>query len=303
MYHTPRSPRSRKDAPDAIEVIPVDDPFGIRLLLGDEEAMKGSLYLAAALGLALWAAPAAENKREIIDTHGHFLPFPGEPGAVSEAAVRHAVEIMNDNGIAQTVDLSGGFGEGLKQRIALYQRVAPGRIVVFTNIDFSQVDDPQFPKKAMANVEEAHRAGARGLKSFKALGLRHKDSSGRLLRFDAVWTKCGELGMPVWFHIGDPAAFFRPPTPDNERYGELSVHPELSFYGPQFPAREALLTQAPTPKQGPSSTRTGDSSRPRRGTWTIPHRSRETGRSTPSTFRPRLCASCTTTTPDASSRG
>jgi hypothetical protein len=49
--------------------------------------------------------------------------------------------------------------------------------------------------------------------------------------------------MPVWFHVGDPAAFFRPVAKDNERYAELSVHPEWSFYGPQFPAREELLTQ------------------------------------------------------------
>jgi len=100
----------------------------------------------------------------------------------------------------------------------------------------------------MADLEEAYRLGARGLKSFKSLGLVHKDQTGRLIRFDdprfdPVWTKCGELGIPVWFHVGDPAAFFRPPTADNERYAELSVHPEWSFYGGQFPAREELLTQ------------------------------------------------------------
>jgi len=49
--------------------------------------------------------------------------------------------------------------------------------------------------------------------------------------------------MPVWLHVGDPAAFFCPDAKDNERYAELSVHPEWSFYGPQFPAREELLIQ------------------------------------------------------------
>jgi predicted TIM-barrel fold metal-dependent hydrolase len=136
----------------------------------------------------------------------------------------------------------------LKARIALYERMAPGRFVVFTNIDFSKVNDPQFSKKAMADLEEAYRAGARGLKIFKRLGLGYKDENGKLLRFDdprfdSVWMKCGELGLPIWFHIGDPAAFFRPPTPDNERYGELGVHPEWSFYGKEWPAREELLTQ------------------------------------------------------------
>jgi len=187
-------------------------------------------------------------QRGVIDTHTHFKPFPPERTAVSEAAVNRAIQVMDENGIAAMVDLSGGFGQGLKDRIALYKKLAPGRIVVFTNLDYSQVNDPQFSKKAMAQLEEAQRAGARGLKIFKSLGLGVKDSAGKLLhfddpRFDPIWTKCGELGMPVWFHIGDPAAFFRPPTADNERYAELGVHPEWSFYGDQFPPREQLLVQ------------------------------------------------------------
>jgi len=191
---------------------------------------------------------AAPAQRQVIDVHTHVMPFPPDPASVSDEAVRRAVRIMDQNGIVRMVDLSGGFGERLKNRIALYDRLAPGRFLTFANMDFSTVNEPQFSKKAMADLEEAYRLGARGLKSFKSLGLGHKDQNGKLIRFDdprfdPVWTKCGELGIPVWFHVGDPAAFFRPPTPDNERYGELSVHPEWSFYGGQFPAREELLTQ------------------------------------------------------------
>ncbi len=207
------------------------------------------LFVSALLALILFGqATVTSGQRRVIDGHGHLLPFPTMPGPASEDTVRRAVEIMNENGIVRTVDLDGGFGEYLKSRIALYQRIAPGRFIVFTNIDFSKVNDPQFSKKAMADLEEAYHNGAHGLKIFKSLGLGYKDSEGKLIRFDdqrfdPVWMKCGELGIPVWFHIGDPAAFFRPPTPDNERYGELGVHPEWSFYGDQWPAREALLTQ------------------------------------------------------------
>ena len=209
---------------------------------------KRLIAMAAVILVACAAASSSEAQRRVIDVHGHILPFPGNPAPVSEAAVRRAIEIMNENGIAKTVDLNGGFGRYLKERIALYQRIAPGRFIVFANIDFAKVNDPQFSKLAMADLEEAYRLGARGLKSFKALGLGHKDEHGKLLRFDdprfdPIWTKCSELGIPVWFHIGDPAAFFRPPTPDNERYAELSVHPEWGFYGDQWPSREALLVQ------------------------------------------------------------
>src|SRR5438552_13832844 len=92
------------------------------------------------------ASSLALAQRQVIDVHGHILPFPTRPGPASEAAVRRAVEIMDENSIVKTVDLNGGFGEHLKNRIALYQRIAPGRFVVFTNIDFSKVNDPQFSK-------------------------------------------------------------------------------------------------------------------------------------------------------------
>lgn len=207
--------------------------------------------LAILLLLFSCACTTGRAQRRVIDVHTHVSPFPGEPGAVSEAVVRRAVEVMDSNGIAGAVDLNGGFGEQLRDNIAMLEKVAPGRFVVFANLDFSKVNHPQFPKKAMLDLEKAHALGARGLKIFKSLGLVYKDAQGKLLRFDdprfdPVWGKCGELGMPVWFHVGDPAAFFRPPTPDNERYAELSVHPEWSFFGEQFPAREELLAQMVT---------------------------------------------------------
>ena len=134
------------------------------------------------------AASMARAQRQVIDAHAHVT--------LSEAAVRRAVQIMDENGIVKMVDLSGGFGEQLKSKIELYNKIAPGRFAVFTNMDFSKVNDPQFSKKAMADLEEAYRLGARGLKSFKSLGLVHKDQTGRLIRFDdprfdPVWTKCG----------------------------------------------------------------------------------------------------------------
>ncbi len=208
-------------------------------------SLLAAIFCGSGLIVYSQTAPA---QRQVIDVHGHLLPFPTDPGPVSEAAVRRAVKVMNENGVVKMIDLNGGFGERLKNRITLYEKVAPGRFIVFANLDDSTVNDPQFSKKAMAGLEDAYGAGARGLKIFKSLGLGIKDQKGKLIRFDdprfdPVWVKCGDLGLPVWFHIGDPAAFFRPPTPENERYAELGVHPEWSFYGDQFPAREELLTQ------------------------------------------------------------
>ena len=186
--------------------------------------------------------------RQVIDTHTHIAPIPWEEGTVSADSIRVALQVMDDNGIIKAVDLDGTFGERLRENLAQFRRHGAGRVVSFANLDYSYLNEPDFGKRAMALLEDARAQGAVGLKLFKQVGLDYRDREGRFVRlddprFDPVWTKAGELEMPVLIHVADPAAFFRPPTPDNERYEELQVHPEWSFYGDQFPPREALLTQ------------------------------------------------------------
>jgi predicted TIM-barrel fold metal-dependent hydrolase len=95
-------------------------------------------------------------------------------------------------------------------------------------------------------LEAAHANGACGLKIFKRLGLSYKNPNGSLIaiddpRWDPIWAACGELKIPVIIHTADPAAFFLPIDRFNERWEELSRHPDWSFYGPQFPPRIELL--------------------------------------------------------------
>lgn len=49
--------------------------------------------------------------------------------------------------------------------------------------------------------------------------------------------------MPVAIHTADPKAFWLPVTPANERYEELSVHPDWALDGRPVPSWEALLEQ------------------------------------------------------------
>lgn len=60
-------------------------------------------------------------------------------------------------------------------------------------------------------------------------------------RWDPIWAVCGELGIPVIMHTADPAAFFDPVDASNERWEELSRHPDWSFYGDEFPSRQELF--------------------------------------------------------------
>ena len=205
------------------------------------------MRIAIGLGVAVMlAGMAMAQTRQVIDAHAH-VGMPGGKHDVAKSAAL-AIRVMDANGVSKTVDYSGSYGEALRDKIAYYNRQYSGRFVTCVNIPWERIDEPEFPKKAMAIVEQAYKDGARCVKVFKSLGLGARDSSGKLVRVDdhradAVWSKAGELRMPVMIHTGDPAAFFRPPTPDNERYGELGVHPEWSFYGPQWPSREELLAQ------------------------------------------------------------
>jgi predicted TIM-barrel fold metal-dependent hydrolase len=90
------------------------------------------------------------------------------------------------------------------------------------------------------------RRGARGLKVLKDLGLGVRDKTGKFItvddpRLDPIWEECGRLGIPVSIHVTDPEAFFYPADASNERYEELTEHPDWSFSSPQFPSKQSIL--------------------------------------------------------------
>lgn len=187
--------------------------------------------------------PAAERDPEVasrvpvIDVHTHFPP---------RAATR-AVGIMDAYGIEAVVNLSGGVpGGGLEDQLAA-AAAHPGRIVVFTNLDFGHAAaGPGYGDKMAADLARARELGARGLKISKGLGLGFRDRQGQVIPVDApeldpVFERAGELGMPVAIHTGDPVAFWEAPTPDNERHAELRVHPGWSLHGRDVPSWEELI--------------------------------------------------------------
>ena len=88
--------------------------------------------------------------------------------------------------------------------------------------------------------------GAQGLKIYKSLGLNSKDSDGYRIavndpRLDPVWAKCGELGIPVLIHTGEPAPFWQPKDAHNERLLELIEKPERYRDPEVFPSWEEVM--------------------------------------------------------------
>lgn len=128
------------------------------------------------------------------------------------------------------VNLSGGSGASLKEKVDNIDKNFPNRFAVFANVDFEGVGADDWGIKAAEQLEEDVKNGAKGLKIFKSLGLRYKDINGDRVaiddvRLDPVWAKCEELGIPVIIHAADPKSFWDDMDSTNERWLELKTRP------------------------------------------------------------------------------
>lgn len=177
----------------------------------------------------------------VIDMHNHL-------GRLVDTG--KYLEEMDEAGVWRCVSLDGHSKDDFyRKHLEVSRGCSPERFTVFFHPDFLRIDEPDFGHREAARLEEAVGSGCRGVKVFKQLGLEYRDASGALIaiddpRLDPIWTKCGELGIPVLIHTGDPEAFFIPVDRYNERYDELAAHPEWSFADRRrFPSKEALLGQ------------------------------------------------------------
>ncbi len=173
--------------------------------------------------LVVPAHEVLKAKFPFIDVHSHQRNMAPE----SLKVLLSDMDAMNE---AVMVNLSGGSGASLQEKINNINETYPNRFVVFANVDFEGVGTKDWTEKAVAQLETDIKKGAKGLKVYKSLGLRNSDSDGNRLaiddeRLDAIWAKCGELGVPVLIHAADPKSFWDPMDSDNERWLELKTHP------------------------------------------------------------------------------
>jgi predicted TIM-barrel fold metal-dependent hydrolase len=186
------------------------------------------------------------TEHRLIDLHEHIDATPEH--------LARAVRIMDAVGIGIAVNLSGGTvtrnEKGISDfaaRKALADSLHPKRFLPYMNLDYAGFDRPEFSAEAVKQVEEGSRLGAVGFKEFKRLGLSLRDGQKKLItiddpKLDAMWTRLGQLGMPVSIHVADPRAFWLPYDDKNERWTELKDHRSWWFGDPKIhPTREALL--------------------------------------------------------------
>ncbi len=158
-----------------------------------------------------------------IDIHSHHF-------RMATHDLGELVKAMDTLNLSIMVNLSGGSGQNLKDIMTNVNANYPNRFIIFANVDFDGVGTTGWADKAVKQLEEDYNSGARGLKIYKSLGLRYKDSEGNRVavddpRLDPVWAKCGELGIPVLIHSADPKSFWDPMDDKNERWLELKTRP------------------------------------------------------------------------------
>ena len=180
------------------------------------------------------------GKFPFIDVHNH------QRGEMPPERLDQLVREMDALNMRVMVNLSGGSGERLKRTISSMKGRYPERFVVFANLDFSNIDDPDWGKRAAAQLQQDAAGGASGLKIFKNLGMDLKDGRGQRIptddpRFDPVWRKCAELKIPVLIHTGEPKPFFDPHDKFNERWLELKEIPGRARPPERYPSWETIM--------------------------------------------------------------
>jgi predicted TIM-barrel fold metal-dependent hydrolase len=180
-----------------------------------------------------------------IDVHNHLGG--GKEWLTADRVAGYLTE-MNAAGVRTVVNLDGGWGDRLSETLAALDEAHPDRFLTFALVNFEGIDDDDWGRREADRLEESFRAGAKGLKFHKSLGLTTRYRDGRLVpvddpKLDAIWATCAKYHRPVMLHTADPAAFFTPLDRFNERWHELNEHPNWLFYGERFPSREELLAQ------------------------------------------------------------
>jgi predicted TIM-barrel fold metal-dependent hydrolase len=182
---------------------------------------------------------------EVIDVHNHLG---GGRERLTADRVRHYLAELDVAGVRTVVNLDGGWGQRLKETLSALDEAHPGRFLTFALLNFNGIDDDNWGRREARRLEDSFKAGAKGLKFHKSLGLTYRYKNGKLMpvddpKLDPVWEMCAKYNRPIMIHVADPAAFFTPLDRFNERWHELNEHPNWLFHGDRYPSRDEILKQ------------------------------------------------------------
>ena len=157
-------------------------------------------------------------KYPVIDMHSHAYVDNVED-------LRTWVQTLEDNNVEKVIIYTGAYGEEFDRIYDMYTGVSD-KFEIWCGIDMSSWGTPDFPAKAVAELERCHAKGAKGVGELSDKGLGEKLS--RKVKepglhfnddlFVPIFSKCAELGMPVNCHLGDPIWMYEEMDEHNDGY-------------------------------------------------------------------------------------
>ncbi|HEY2820348.1 MAG TPA: amidohydrolase family protein [Candidatus Acidoferrum sp.] len=160
-------------------------------------------------------------KHPIIDMHSH--PYAKSPQQIDEW-----LKNMDECNIQKAMTLTMSTGPEFDELYGKYSK-HPDRFEIWCGLDLSGYDKPGFGPAAVKELERCHQMGARGVGEIhdKGEGLKSGKSTAPGMhpddaRMDAIWNKCGELGMPISLHVADPIWMYQ--KMDNTNDGLMNAY-------------------------------------------------------------------------------
>jgi predicted TIM-barrel fold metal-dependent hydrolase len=223
--------------------------FGVPVVAGPMDSVLLKDY-APESSLVVQETRVKKAKFPVIDFHSHS----GMNGIKTAEDVRQWVKTMDEVGIETSVVYLGSIGDEFASQAALFRPYGK-RFVVYCSLDTRNIADPDYSQRAVRELEQCYRNGARGVGelSDKGWGMTGGASSdpadfqktprNRRMhpddpRLDAVWEKCAELKLPVSLHVADHPSCWRPLGLHQERTPDFQT---FSLYGKDVPSYQELL--------------------------------------------------------------
>jgi len=120
------------------------------------------------------ATEVQRAKYPVIDVHNHV----NDAQRIDECMPpEKVVQVMDETNVRTIVILTGMWGSELQHVIDQMVKPYPGRFMVFTQIDWSRINDPGFSEEMVRQLDDAVKRGARGLKVLKDFGLQVREKS------------------------------------------------------------------------------------------------------------------------------
>jgi predicted TIM-barrel fold metal-dependent hydrolase len=186
-----------------------------------------------------------------IDVHAHVY-------AKTPSEVAEWVHTMDDTGVQTTIILSGATGAEFDHLVDMYLKPYPGRFQLYCGLDTTNIETPDYPQRAVAELVRCYRKGARGVGEMSDKGSGY--TRGAMLprdkrlhpddrRLDLFWKKCAELKLPVNIHMADHPSAWRPAdnhqerSPSYQRYNQYGK--DVPTYAEVLAIRDRLIDSQP----------------------------------------------------------